>query len=56
MSTSETLLRARMRWSEAHVVEHGAGIKQLGIEAEAATLAGQRAPVIDAARVVEQQR
>src|SRR5439155_17913071 len=52
----ETLMRARMRWSEAHVVEHGAGVKQLGVEAEATALAGEGTPVIDAARVMEQQR
>jgi hypothetical protein len=44
-----------MRRGEAHVVEHGAGVKQLGIEAKAAALAGERAPVVDAARVMEQQ-
>ena len=52
----ETLMRARMLRGEAHVVKHRAGVKQLGIEAEAAALAGKCAPVIDAARVVEQQR
>jgi hypothetical protein len=52
----EALMRARVRGGEAHVVEHGAGVKELGIEAEAAALAGERAPVIDAARVMEQQR
>src|ERR1700736_5652755 len=52
----ETLMRARMRRGEAHGVEHGAGVEELGIEAEAATLAGPRAPVIDPARVMEQRR
>ncbi len=52
----EAVIRARVRGGKAHVVEHGAGVKQLGIEAEAATLAGERAPVIDAARVMKQQR
>ena len=52
----EALMRARVLRGEAHVVEHGAGVKELGIEAEAAALAGERAPVIDAARVMEQQR
>src|ERR1700730_9543481 len=52
----ETLIRAGMLGGEAHVVEHRAGVKQLGIEAEPAALAGERAPVIDADRVVEQQR
>jgi hypothetical protein len=41
---------------EVHVVEHGASIKELGIETEAAALAGKRAPIIDAARVIEEQR
>jgi len=52
----EALMRARVREGKAHVVEHGAGVKELRIEAEAAALAGERAPVIDAARVMEQQR
>jgi len=33
---------------QAHVVEHRTCIKQLGIESEPATLAGQSGPVIDA--------
>jgi hypothetical protein len=37
-------------------MEHGAGVEKLGIKAETAALAGERAPVIDAARVMEQQR
>ena len=52
----EALIRASVCRGEAHVVEHGAGVKELGIEMQAAALAGERAPVIDAARVVEQQR
>jgi len=52
----EALICAGVLRGEAHVVEHGAGVKELGIEAEAAALAGERAPVIDAARVMEQQR
>src|ERR1700731_3769153 len=28
----EALMRARVLWGEAHVMEHGAGVKQLGIE------------------------
>ena len=50
---SRTLMRARQLGGEAHVVEHDAGVKELGIEAEAATLAGERTPVIDATRVME---
>jgi hypothetical protein len=52
----ETLMRARVLGGEAHVVEHGVGIKKFGIKVETAALAGERAPVIDAARVVEHQR
>jgi hypothetical protein len=37
----EALMRARVCRSEAHVVEHGAGVKELAIEAEAAPLTGQ---------------
>src|SRR5712671_8198743 len=36
----EALMRARMRGGKAHVVEHGAGVKEFGVEAEAAALAG----------------
>ena len=52
----EALIGAGVLLGQAHVVEHGAGIEQLGIEAQTAPLAGERAPVIDAARMVEQQR
>jgi hypothetical protein len=52
----EALILARMRAGEAHVVEHRAGVKELGIETEAAAPAGECTPVIDPARVVEQQR
>ena len=52
----EAVVRAGMRGGEAHVVKHRAGVKQLGVEAQAAALAAQRAPVIDAARMIEQQR
>jgi hypothetical protein len=51
----EALMLARVPGCESHVVEHGAGVKQLGIETEVAAPAGERAPVIDAARVIEQQ-
>src|SRR5207302_965202 len=34
----EALMRARMLAGEAHVVEHGAGIEQFGIEFQAAML------------------
>ena len=45
----ETLMRARMLGGEAHVMEHGASVKELWIETEAAALAGEGAPIIDAA-------
>src|SRR5437868_1145537 len=51
----EALTRASVCRRKAHVVEHSAGIKEFGIEAEPAALAGEGRPVIDAARVVEQQ-
>src|SRR6266404_2347478 len=52
----ETLMRACMLGGEAHVMEHSAGVKELGIEAKPAALSSERAPVIDAARVMEEQR
>src|SRR4030088_1206848 len=52
----EAFLRAAMLLGQAHVVEHRACIKQFGIESQSATLACQRAPVIDPARMVKQQR
>src|SRR5579859_1538458 len=41
---------------ETNVVEHSAGVEQFGVELETATLTGERAKVIDAAGVIEQQR
>src|SRR5258707_7409036 len=52
----EAFLRGAVLMRQAHVVEHRACIKQFGIESQSATPASERAPVIDAARVVEQQR
>ena len=52
----EALILARVLRGKTHVVEHGAGIKELGIETETPALAGERTPVIDAAGVMEQQR
>ena len=49
----ETLIRASVLRGKAHVVEHGAGIEELGIKTETAALAGERAPVIDAAGMAE---
>ena len=52
----EALIPASVLRGQAHVVEHGAGIKELAIETLAASPACHRSPVKDAARVVEQQR
>jgi hypothetical protein len=41
---------------QAHVVKHRACIKQLRIDSQSASLACQRAPVLDPARMVKQQR
>ena len=40
----EPLMRAAVLMGQAHVVEHGAGIEQLGVELEPAVLAGESAP------------
>ncbi len=52
----EAVVRAGMRRGEAHVMKHRAGVKELGVEAEAAALAGKRTPIIDAARMMKEQR
>src|ERR1700759_5510478 len=52
----EALLRGAVLMSQAHVVEHRARVKQLGIKPQSATLACQSAPVIDAPRMMKQQR
>src|SRR5260370_2723927 len=52
----EAFLPGAVLMRQAHVVEHRACIKQFGIESQSATLACQSAPVIDAARMVKQQR
>src|SRR6202040_3389201 len=52
----EAFLRGAVLMRQAHVVEHRTCIKQFGIESQSATLACQSAPVIDAARMVKQQR
>jgi hypothetical protein len=41
---------------QAHVAKHRARMKQFGIESYPAMFASQSAPVIDAARMMEQQR
>ena len=52
----EALIRAAVLIGQAHIMEHRACIKQFGIESQSATLACQSAPVIDAARMVKEQR
>jgi hypothetical protein len=51
----ETFVGATEPRRQPHVVEHGAGIKQFGIELQIPMLARQCPEVIDAAGVVEQQ-
>jgi hypothetical protein len=52
----ETLGLPAVLMGQAHVVEHRARIKKLGIESEAPMVSWQSAPVIDAARMVKEQR
>jgi hypothetical protein len=52
----EALIGAGVLRSKAHIVKHGAGVEEFRIKAKTAALAGKRAPVIDSARVVKQQR
>src|SRR6202158_5886250 len=52
----EALIRAAVLIGQAHIMEHRACIKRFGIESESATLACQSAPVVDAARMVKEQR
>ena len=51
----EALVAAAVARHQADVVEHRAGIEQFRIEFQAAMNAGERAEMIDAARMVEQQ-
>ena len=51
----EALVGAAVVRHQADVVEHRAGIEQLAVEAQAALHAGERAEMIDAARMVEEQ-
>jgi hypothetical protein len=50
----ETLVCARVGRCQAHVVEHGAGIKKLSIEMLTAPYSGQGRPVIDSARMMKE--
>ena len=52
----KALICAGVLRGETHVMEHGAGIEEFGIKVETSALAGKRVPVIDTARMVEQQR
>src|SRR5258708_2710788 len=52
----EALVGAAVRRGQAHVVKHRPRIEKLAIELETTMLSGERTPVIDAARMVEQQR
>jgi hypothetical protein len=52
----ETLVGAAVPRRQPHVVEHGAGIEQFGIELQAAMPTCQGPEVVDAAGVMKQQR
>jgi len=56
LSTSKRSWRSNCADGQSHVVEHRAGVEQFGIELEAVALSGERAEVIDAAGMMEQQR
>lgn len=51
----ETLVGDAMRGRQANVVKHHARIEKLIIESETAAFSGERAPVVDATRMVEQK-
>ncbi len=52
----EALMRAAVLMRQPHVVEHGARIEQFRIELQAAMLPRERTEIIDAARMVEEER
>src|SRR5271168_4602651 len=52
----ESFLRTAVLVYQPHVVKHGARIKQFRIKLQAATLPRERAPMIDAARMMKEQR
>src|SRR5258708_25720966 len=54
-SILETVCVAAVSRYETDVVEHGSGVEKFGVELEATALACERAKVVDAAGVVEQQ-
>jgi hypothetical protein len=51
----EALMPAAMARHEPDVVEHAPRVEQLPVELQAAMHAGQRAEMVDAARVIEEQ-
>src|ERR1039458_9795226 len=52
----EALVLAAVQMGQAHVVKHRTCIKQLRIESQSSALACQSSPIIDAARMVKEQR
>jgi hypothetical protein len=51
----EPVRRTAICGDEANIVEHGSGIKKLGVELQSASLPYERSEAVDAAGVVEQQ-
>lgn len=51
----EALMGAAVPRSQTHVVKHCPRIEEFVIELETTALSGERTPIIDAARMVEQQ-
>src|SRR5258708_40045030 len=51
----EALGSAAVPACQAHVVEHRAGVEQLAVELQATPQAGQRAKIVNPARIVEEQ-
>jgi hypothetical protein len=52
----EAIVLATVLVGETHVVKHCSRVKQLGIEPQPSTLACQRAPIVNAARMMEEKR
>jgi hypothetical protein len=52
----EALIHAAVLMGQAHVVKHRACIKQFGIEFQSSAFARQSSPMIDAARMMKEQR
>src|SRR5271168_1694649 len=51
----ESFVRTAVLVYQPHVMKHGPGIKQFRIKLQAATLPRERAPMIDAARMMKEQ-